>query len=164
MSTEMNKKEMYDLYRQVSLRTDEEYLFAVMYERYFGQKKDYGNGILINMVEVHTLTMIADQPGITVNELAKQWKRTKGAVSQNVTKLDRKWLIRRERSDKDSRNVHLYVTEKGQELSDLHKRYDVVEDLKFQKELIEFCSEEELTTFYKVLGIFNRKFIEDMGY
>ena len=130
MSQSRSKAEIDALYKELNVYADQEYIFAIFYDRYINQLRDYGNGILINMVEVHTLTMIADQPGITVNELAIQWRRTKGAVSQNVTKLDRKGLIKKERSEKDSRNIHLYVTEKGQELSDLHKKYDVEDIIK----------------------------------
>ncbi|MBQ3588201.1 MAG: MarR family transcriptional regulator [Oscillospiraceae bacterium] len=160
MSQTRSKTEIDALYKELNVYADQEYVFAIFYERYINQLRDYGNGVLINMVEVHTLTMIADQPGITVNELAKQWRRTKGAVSQNVKKLSRKGLIRKERSEKDSRNVHLYVTELGQELADLHKKYDVEEVLKLRNDLLKDCTQQELDTFYKVLTLYNTKWDE----
>lgn len=160
MSQTRSKAEVDALYKELNIYADQEYVFAIFYERYINQLRDYGNGVLINMVEVHTLTMIADQPGITVNELAKQWRRTKGAVSQNVKKLSRKGLIRKERSEKDSRNVHLYVTGQGQELSDLHKKYDVEDILKLRSDLLKDCTQQELDTFYKVLTLFNNKWDE----
>ena len=95
MSQTRSKAEIDALYKELNIYADQEYVFAIFYERYINQLRDYGYGLLINMVEVHTLTMIADQPGITVNELSKQWRRTKGAVSQNVTKLSRKGLIKK---------------------------------------------------------------------
>jgi len=162
MANGRTKEQTDALYKQLNLRADQEYNFAIFYDRYINQQRDYGNGIMINMVEVHTLTMIADQPGITVNELAKQWRRTKGAVSQNVTKLDNKGLISRQRSEKDSRHVHLYVTEKGQQLSDLHKEYDVDDVIKTQNNLLKKCTEEELAAFYKVLEIYNELCIDAM--
>ena len=150
------------LYAQLSPRADMEYMFAIFYGRYMNKLRDYGNGMLINMVEVHTLTMIADQPGITANELAKQWRRTKGAVSQNRAKLEEKGLICKKRSENDSRNLHLYVTSQGQELSDLHKRYDVDDLLSLRSYLLSQCSEDELESFYKVLEIYLQTFLDSM--
>jgi len=160
MSQIRSKAEIDALYKELNVYADQEYVFAIFYERYINKLRDYGNGVLINMVEVHTLTMIADQPGITVNELAKQWRRTKGAVSQNVKKLSNKGLIKKERSEKDSRNVHLYVTQAGQELADLHKRYDVEDILRLRRDLLKDCTRQELDTFYKVLTLFNSKWDE----
>lgn len=160
MSQTRSKTEIDALYKELNIYADQEYVFAIFYERYINNLRDYGNGVLINMVEVHTLTMIADQPGITVNELAKQWRRTKGAVSQNVKKLSHKGLIKKERSEKDSRNVHLYVTEQGQELADLHKQYDVEDILKLRNDLLKDCTQQELDTFYKVLTLYNTKWDE----
>jgi len=157
-----NKEQIDREYRRLSSRADALYQFVMLYNEYIHAARDYGTGELISMVEVHTLTMIADQPGITVNELAKQWRRTKGAVSQNVTKLDNKGLISRQRSEKDSRHVHLYVTEKGQQLSDLHKEYDVDDVIKTQNNLLKKCTEEELAAFYKVLEIYNELCIDAM--
>ena len=77
-----------------------------------------------------------------------------------MTKLSRKGLIKKERSEKDSRNVHLYVTQAGQELSDLHKQYDVEDILKLRSDLLKDCTQQELDTFYKVLTLFNNKWDE----
>ena len=88
-----NKAEIDRVYAQLSPRADLVYSFVTVYNSYINELRDYGTGLMINMVEVHTLTMIADNPGITVNELSKMWNRTKGAVSQNVAKLEKKGLI-----------------------------------------------------------------------
>ena len=47
------------------------YEFVMRYNKYIYQARDYGNGDEIRMVEVHTLAMIEDNPGISVSELAK---------------------------------------------------------------------------------------------
>ncbi|WP_260399874.1 helix-turn-helix domain-containing protein [Peribacillus simplex] len=49
------------------------------------------------MVEVHTLTVIEENPGITVTEVALEWNRTKGPVSQIITKLEKRSLIIRKK-------------------------------------------------------------------
>ena len=82
-----NKEEIDRVYAQLSPRADLVYSFVSIYNSYINEKRIYGGvGPEINMVEVHTLTMISDTPGITVSELSKMWNRTKGAVSQNVAK------------------------------------------------------------------------------
>lgn len=85
---------------------------------------DYGTGELYTALEVHTVSRIEDHPGISVTEIAEQTNRTKGAVSQIITKLESKGLIRREKNPENPRKVCLYVTPEGLELSRKHKEYD----------------------------------------
>ena len=103
------------------------------------------------MVEVHTLTMLADAPGITVSALSKMWSRTKGAVSQNVTKLEKKGLVFRRRDENNAKIIHLYVTEEGEKLSTAHKMYDNVDIMQTQRDLLKSCTIEEVDAFFKVL-------------
>ena len=49
--------------------------------------RDYGTGEEYTSVEVHTLKHIADNPGITVTELARHNGKTKGAISQILKRL-----------------------------------------------------------------------------
>ncbi|PWM37761.1 MAG: MarR family transcriptional regulator, partial [Clostridiales bacterium] len=58
-----NKAEIDRIYAQLSQRADLVYSFVTVYNSYINELRDYGTGMLINMVEVHTLTMIADHPG-----------------------------------------------------------------------------------------------------
>ena len=55
--------------------------------------QDYGTGEEYTSVEVHTLKHIADNPGITVTELARHNGKTKGAISQILKKIEDKGLI-----------------------------------------------------------------------
>ncbi|WP_076983037.1 MarR family transcriptional regulator [Bacillus siamensis] len=50
------------------------------------------------MVEVHTLTVTEENPGITVTEAALKRNRTRGAVSQIISKLEKRDLIIRKKS------------------------------------------------------------------
>ncbi len=150
-----NKEEIDRVYAQLSPRADLIYSFVSIYNSYINEKRIYGGiGPEINMVEVHTLTMISDTPGITVSELSKMWNRTKGAVSQNVAKLEKKGLITRKQNSKDGRIAHLYATETGHQLSTAHKMYDNLDIMQTQQELLNECSIEELDAFYKVLKIY----------
>lgn len=151
MSDFGNKVEIDRVYAQLSPRADLLYSFVILYDAYINGRRDYGTGMLINMVEVHTLTMIADQPGVTVSELSIMWGRTKGAVSQNVSKLEQKKLVTRMRDKKDAKIVHLYVTKEGEQLSMAHKLYDIMDIMQTQRDLMQSCTIEEINSFFKVL-------------
>lgn len=103
---------------------DIQYRFASMFREAEKIQTDYGTGETYTSLEVHTVTRVEDNPGITVTEIAEQTNRTKGAVSQIITKLENKGLIRREKDPENPRRVSLFVTPKGLELSRAHKNYD----------------------------------------
>ena len=63
------------------------YQFVMRYNDYILSTHDYGEGIPMTMIEVHTLTYIEEHPGVTVTELAKYWGKTKGALSQTASRL-----------------------------------------------------------------------------
>lgn len=46
------------------------YQFVMRYNDYILSVHDYGEGIPMTMIEVHTLTYIEEHPGVTVTELA----------------------------------------------------------------------------------------------
>lgn len=50
---------------------DTVYTFVVESHNDYATPRDYGNGKMMNMSAIHTLTMIADNPGITAAEVAK---------------------------------------------------------------------------------------------
>ncbi|MEG2394508.1 MAG: MarR family transcriptional regulator, partial [Ruthenibacterium sp.] len=153
-----NKAEIDQIYAQLSPRADLLYSFVTIYDAYINELREYGTGTLINMVEVHTLTMIADKPGITVSELSVMWRRTKGAVSQNVSKLEKKGFIKRERDKNNAKIVHLFVTEDGKKLSMAHKLYDNMDIMQTQRDLLQTCTIEEVDAFFKVLKAYLKLF------
>lgn len=148
-------------YAKLSRNANQLYEFVMLYHDYIYQARDYGNGDLIRMVEVHTLTMIEDSPGITISELAELWGRTKGTVSVNVTALEKKGYIYRQNEDNNAKVVHLYVTDKGASLSTIHKLYDNVDILQTQAALFKTCTPKELDCFYKVLSSYLKMLLEE---
>lgn len=160
MENMRRKEEIDEVYRRLSPRADELYEFVMHYDDYICQTRDYGNGIPIKMVEVHTLTMIEEHPGITVGGLAKLWKRTKGTVSVNVKGLERKGYVCKKKENNNSKEVHLYVTEAGEELSTIHKLYDNIDIMQTQSELLKTCTLEEIDTFYKVIHEYLQMFLK----
>lgn len=148
------KEEINSTYAKLSLRADVLYHFVTTYSNYIHQARDYGTGRVINMAEVHILTMIADEPGITTNVLAQKWKCTKAAVSQNVKKLEEKKFVYRIQDKTNKKVFHLYVTEEGEQLALAHKRFDILDIIETKQELLKYCTEDEIDTFYKVLEMY----------
>ena len=125
-----------------------------MYNDYANEPRDYGTGEKVNMLSVHIMSNIEEHPGITVTELAQEWVRTKGAISQVIKSLDENGYIIKKKEGSNQKNVHLYPTSKGVELSLAHKLYDA-RNLKNTLDFFtQYCTEEELTAFYKVLGYY----------
>lgn len=143
---------MNSIFEQLNDRANLLYKFVMLYSDYVAENQDYGTGELINMVEVHTLTAIEDNPGINVSELALMWNRTKGAISQTVTKLEKKGYIERRKTEDNAKLVLLFPTEKGVRLSQAHKNYDSVEVSKTMNELLlAGCTIDEIDSFFKVI-------------
>lgn len=118
--THSNKQPSFSAYEFADLC----YHFATLFKNNATLQSDYGTGDVYTSLEVHTVSRIEDNPGITVTEIAEQTGRTKGAVSQILTKLESKGLVRREKDPQNPRRVCLYVTPDGLALSRLHKQYD----------------------------------------
>ncbi len=114
---------------------------------------DYGTGEIYTSVEAHTVKYIADNPGITVTEIAKDYGRTKGAISQILKKLEDKELIYRETDTRNSNKQFLFITKKGEELNEIHRQYDEIsfgESINYVKNML---SEEEVNNAFKVLEV-----------
>jgi len=138
-------------YHELDAKANIIYKFAMTYSDYIKAARDYGTGERINMVEVHTLTVIEENPGITVTEVAMEWNRTKGAASQIVTKLEQRGLIERKKEGGNAKNHHLYATAEGVVLSKAHKSYDIKELTWADKMLHREFSLQEIDGFYNVM-------------
>lgn len=138
-------------YKQLNEMADVIYKFVMLYSEYAKKPRDYGIGEPITMVEAHTLTAIEENPGITNNELVAMWGRTKGAVSQTVSKLEKKGLIIKERGQVDGRNTHYKVTISGEQLSIAHKRYDIAELKWAERMLRNKFTADDIKNFYEIV-------------
>lgn len=112
---------------------------------------DYGTGEVYTATEVHTLKRIADNPGITVTQLAGDSGRTKGAISQMLKKLEGKGLIFRRADPQNDNIAHLYPTEEGYRLNDVHQQYDSVRFGESMDQVRKVYTNEEIDTTFSVL-------------
>lgn len=112
---------------------------------------DYGTGEEYTSVEVHTLKDITDNPGITVTELARDYGKTKGAVSQILKKIESKGLIYRQVDEDNDNRFHLFPTEKGIQLDDAHRQYDQIKFGESMNIVRRNFKEEQINTAFEVL-------------
>lgn len=163
----MNTNDKYDdsiideTFRTLNERHNNIYQFVMRYNDYILSTHDYGEGIPLTMIEVHTLTYIEENPGVTVTQLAKYWNKTKAALSQTVSRLAEKGLVEKTKKEDNAKNVCLYPTELGIQLSKSHKLYDTLDITKTMGELRSECSVEEIEAFYKVISVYNKVIQKD---
>lgn len=146
--------ELEQIFSQLNSRANKLYKFVMLYHDYITQQRDYGTGQMINMVEVHTLTLIEETPGVTVTRLALLWNRTKGAVSQTIKKLEQKGYIYRQKEPDNAKEVHFFATPEGVALSNAHKAYDTRDITETMALLMRRHTAAELDTFYSVIDTY----------
>lgn len=137
------------------------YRFVSAYQDYMNVRRDYGNGELYSMVEMHILAIVCTDPGITVGEVAHAWGCTKGAASQNITKLEKKGLLVRTKLLNNAKEVHIYPTKAGEGLTALHREYDRQHEESTGQRLLAKCTMDELETFNKVMRVYADVLKED---
>lgn len=115
----------------------------------------YGDNYTLTMMEVHTLSYIEDHPGTSSGELIQYWDKTKGTISQILTKLEKLELIEKRKKDGNAKNLYLYVTAEGSRVSKAHKMYDILDIAKTMSQLQKQCSAEEIEAFYHVISVYN---------
>lgn len=147
MSLDINASE-YDTYMKFVERV---YTFVMCSMDAYTKQHDYGEGQVLSMVEMHTLAMIADTPGLRVTDVAKMWNRTLGAATKNINKLEKKGYVIKKKLPGNNKSIHLYPTEKGLHLAKLHQAYDKNNHEKTLHQLLEKHSTEELLAFGSVL-------------
>lgn len=147
VSGDESQKEVDRKYQELSKLLDPMYDFVLAFSNYYNTRRNYGLGPDLTMIEVHILTQIADNPGITVTELANNWNRTTSAISQTVRKLMKQDLVYRENSKVNGKIFHLYTSQAGNDLALSHKKYDNVDNLKTRKKLLETFTVDELVAF-----------------
>ncbi len=81
----------------------------------------YGTRHNFHHSERHMLDIFGDNPGVNITELAGLIGVTKGAVSQAVSKLERKGAVRRYKEAGNEKEVRIGLTDEGSEIYRHHK-------------------------------------------
>ena len=117
--------------------------------------KDYGNGDFISRTQVHLLSFIYLNPGITATELATKKQRKKSTISQILSTLENKGYLYRVPDKNDAKKMRLYPTKEGEKLCRLHDSFDARIMAERYTKLLQTCTEEEISHFFKVMSAFN---------
>lgn len=116
---------------------------------------DYGlgEGTVLSHMEIHMLSEVWKNPGITAQELGERFNRTKGAVSQIVKKLGGEGLLVKRENPENARYNNLYVTERGCAACENHEKHE--REL-FEKMLPQFAdfTHEDFACVRKTLQTF----------
>lgn len=75
--------------------------------------RQYGTGARIFPSEMYLLEAVGGDPGVNVTRLAEHLSITKGAVSQTLSKLRRKGLVRQLAAAGNAKEVCIALTPKG---------------------------------------------------
>lgn len=129
------------------------YLVSQDYEsrsRDYGLKNLLNRDVQLHSIEIHLLAAIDEHPGISAQELAQMFYRSKGAISQRLKVLSGYQLISRQTSPENHRVSLLYTTEYGKAACRNHREYD---SLYYQKHLALLAgfSEKELETCSRII-------------
>ncbi|MCC8128233.1 MAG: MarR family transcriptional regulator [Clostridiales bacterium] len=131
------------------------YQFVMHYNDYIYSIHTYAGSEELTMLEVHTLSYIEDHPGCTSNDLIQYWDKTKGLISQMLSRLEKLGLIEKKKKDGNAKNLYLYATEEGIRVSKSHKMYDITDITKTISQLQKECTAEEIESFYHVISVYN---------
>jgi DNA-binding MarR family transcriptional regulator len=111
---------------------------------------DFGTGGKLYASELHTIEAIGNKYGNTVTELCNLFGITKGAVSQIISKLEKKQLIIKERNRDYAKEINISLTEKGWLIFKSHKELHSEMDVKFLS-FMKTIPEDQLNTFLSIL-------------
>lgn len=84
---------------------------------------DFDTGIPLYRAEIHTIQAIGENPGINVTALAEHMGVTKGAVSQTISKLAKKGLVKKMDAADNERETLLELTDLGLTGHRTHERF-----------------------------------------
>ncbi len=101
------------------------------YAQFEKRPQVYCKDIMLTQPEIHTVAIVGDHEGINVTRLAAMRGITKGAASQMVYKLVDKGLIKKQVSAESDAAVSLFLTKKGQQAREEHRKLHETMGTKF---------------------------------
>ena len=120
-------------------------LFIRLCNKYKAMEKiplDFGAGGLLYHSEMHMIDQIGDHPEMNITELAKSAGVTKGAISQTVTKLEKKGVVTRYKGADNEKEVFLQFTDIGRDIYKKHKEVDKEAIIPLYEELRKYSDDK----------------------
>lgn len=97
---------------------------AIVVNGFLNKSRKYTVDDSLYMREVHFLVALEPKEQPTMSEMASQLNVTPGAVTQMVSRLEKKGYVIRSKASDDKRQTTVSLTEKGRILCDEHIAYD----------------------------------------
>lgn len=119
----------------------------------------YGTVELLTQTQIHLIELIGDSnESLSVTDLSLRQGVTKGAVSQNIKRLEQKGLAYKEEDPKNISRIFIRLTNKGKTAHYAHKLWHEKADGGFKKYFSEMKKDKIdflLQAFDKVEDFFN---------
>lgn len=131
------------------------------YTQYESISRDYGLGYEMTMNEIHTVAFVGNNKGLNLKTLADGMGVTKGAASQTISKLVKKGLITKERSEKSEAQICLSLTSEGRKAYEGHLEHHRKSGKKWYGALLEL-TEQEIDNFLNVCAYLNNALDEEL--
>jgi len=74
---------------------------------------DFGSGDLLNSTEINIIMVVGSKPGINITDLAEFSELSKSSISQIISKLSEKNLVRKYRNVGNDKEILLSLTPRG---------------------------------------------------
>jgi DNA-binding MarR family transcriptional regulator len=105
--------------------------------------KDFGVPAKIHHKEVHMVAHVGDNPNANMTMMASHLGVTKGAVSQVISKLEEKGIVRRYKQPGNSKEVLVELTDDGKIVYKTHKEIHSEMNCEILTQLDSFSSEQK---------------------
>lgn len=133
---------------------------AATVNNFLEKPRKYASDDSLYMREVHFVVALGPKELPTMGEMAESLNVTPGAVTQMVTRLEKKGYVLRSKSTKDKRQTTIALTEKGRQLWRSHLDYDHQKHMNASERLAEF-SDDELEKIIRFERILRDLFIKE---
>jgi DNA-binding MarR family transcriptional regulator len=128
-----------------------------------GTPRDYGSGDLLHNAEIHTIMQIGRDPGQNITTLAAHEGISKSAISQMVSRLEQKGLVKRYRSPDNAKETLLKLTAVGRIAHLGHEQHHAVIFARMQEKLGDLSPEQVagLMNFFQAIEETIEEFIPE---
>ncbi|MCT2920242.1 MarR family transcriptional regulator [Lactococcus lactis] len=100
----------------------------------------FPNGIKLSTNALHLIEVIGKHPDSNITELAQILGVTKGAVSQQIPRLEKQGLIKKKKFDSNKKEILLSLTKEGDEIFVFHDNMHLKLYKDIQKDLEKLTS------------------------
>ena len=114
----------------------------------------------LTSTDAHTLKHICQNPGVTISEITEYWGKTKGTVSAQISRLEEKNLVRKEKDSINAKKTHIYPTETGIRTNESHMKFDIEEIIRLYDFWGQKYTAADIEKFWEMLAYY-KDFLEE---